>query len=54
MTFGLAPGAAADGPALDVRPLTPDCWDALVDLFGANGAAGRSVGAGMAQVPAWY
>lgn len=27
--------------ALDVRPLTPDRWDDLVALFGANGAYGN-------------
>jgi GNAT superfamily N-acetyltransferase len=39
MTPGPTPVPAADGPALDVRPLTPDRWDALAELFGANGAA---------------
>jgi hypothetical protein len=29
-----------DGMKLTIRPLTPDLWPALEDLFGVNGAVG--------------
>ena len=32
------PGAAGSGLTITIRPLTPDLWPALEDLFGDNGA----------------
>jgi GNAT superfamily N-acetyltransferase len=38
MTAQAAARSRADRPRLTIRPLTPDLWPALEDLFGPNGA----------------